>query len=55
VTTPSWDAAYAASVPPPWDLGRDDTFDINPGIFGSTTAEAWLATISRLPASPAAR
>jgi cyclopropane fatty-acyl-phospholipid synthase-like methyltransferase len=22
VTTPSWDAAYAASVPPPWDLGR---------------------------------
>jgi len=22
VTTPSWDAAYAASTPPPWDLGR---------------------------------
>ena len=22
VTTPSWDAAYAASVPPPWDLDR---------------------------------
>ena len=22
MTTPSWDAAYAASVPPPWDLGR---------------------------------
>jgi len=22
VTTPSWDAAYAANVPPPWDLGR---------------------------------
>jgi SAM-dependent methyltransferase len=22
VTTPSWDAAYAGSVPPPWDLGE---------------------------------
>jgi SAM-dependent methyltransferase len=22
VTTPSWDAAYAGSTPPPWDLGR---------------------------------
>jgi SAM-dependent methyltransferase len=22
VTTPSWDAAYAESTPPPWDLGR---------------------------------
>lgn len=22
MTTPSWDAAYAASTPPPWDLGR---------------------------------
>jgi SAM-dependent methyltransferase len=22
VTTPSWDASYAASVPPPWDLGQ---------------------------------
>jgi cyclopropane fatty-acyl-phospholipid synthase-like methyltransferase len=22
VTTPSWDAAYAGSVPPPWDLGQ---------------------------------
>jgi SAM-dependent methyltransferase len=22
VTTPSWDAAYAARTPPPWDLGR---------------------------------
>ena len=22
MTTPSWDAAYAGSTPPPWDLGR---------------------------------
>ena len=22
MTTPSWDAAYAGSAPPPWDLGR---------------------------------
>jgi SAM-dependent methyltransferase len=22
VTTPSWDAAYAGSVPPPWDVGQ---------------------------------
>jgi SAM-dependent methyltransferase len=22
VTTPSWDASYAGSTPPPWDLGR---------------------------------
>src|SRR6202795_1436144 len=22
MTTPSWDEVYAASVPPPWDLGR---------------------------------
>ena len=22
MTTPSWDAAYAANTPPPWDLGR---------------------------------
>ena len=22
MTTPSWDAAYAESMPPPWDLGR---------------------------------
>ena len=22
MTTPSWDAAYAASVPPPWDVGQ---------------------------------
>ena len=22
MTTPSWDAAYAESTPPPWDLGR---------------------------------
>ncbi len=22
MTTPSWDAAYAGSVPPPWDLGQ---------------------------------
>jgi len=24
-----------------------DTFEVNPGIFGSTTAQAWLATIDR--------
>src|SRR6202043_1953752 len=22
MTTPSWDAAYTASAPPPWDIGR---------------------------------
>ena len=22
MTTPNWDAAYAASVPAPWDIGR---------------------------------
>ncbi len=26
---------------------RADTFEINPGAFGTSTAEAWLATISR--------
>ena len=26
-----------------------DTFAINPGFFPATTAQAWLATIARLP------
>ncbi len=30
-----------------------DTFEINPGLFPATTAQAWLATIARLPPSPA--
>ena len=25
-----------------------DTFEINPGVFGTTTAQAWLATVSRV-------
>jgi cyclopropane fatty-acyl-phospholipid synthase-like methyltransferase len=25
-----------------------DTFEINPGFFGATTAQAWLATVSRV-------
>jgi len=29
-----------------------DTFEINPGAFGTSTAEAWLATIGRLPQPP---
>jgi cyclopropane fatty-acyl-phospholipid synthase-like methyltransferase len=30
-----------------------DTFEINPAAFGTSTAEAWLATIGRLPQPPA--
>jgi SAM-dependent methyltransferase len=30
-----------------------DTFEINPGLFPATTAQAWLATIARSPLSPA--
>jgi SAM-dependent methyltransferase len=50
----SQDELYAAFADG-WVISaiQADTFEINPGFFDGTTTQAWLATISRVAATPA--
>ena len=40
MTTPSWDAAYATSVPPPWDLGLPQPAFVRLAARGMLTGQA---------------
>jgi len=48
VTVSSWDEAYTASAPAPWDIGRPrPAFELNQPGLGIPSAQAWLAAIER--------